>query len=31
MAAAGLQTSENFEIHLNEEELKFVGDGPWIV
>lgn len=29
MAAAGLQTSEKFEAHLPEEELKFVGDGPW--
>lgn len=31
MAAAGLQTDLNFEIHFSEEELKFVGDGPWNV
>lgn len=31
MAAAGLQTSEEFEIHLDQEELRFVGDGPWDV
>jgi hypothetical protein len=31
MGAAGLQTNLNFEINLDEEELKFVGDGPWNV
>jgi hypothetical protein len=31
MAAAGLQTDLNFEINFSEEELKFVGDGPWDV
>ncbi|KAH8897368.1 ClpP/crotonase [Thozetella sp. PMI_491] len=31
MAAAGLQSNLNFEIHLQDEELKFVGDGPWNV
>jgi len=31
LAAAGLQTSEKFEVHLPDEELKFVGDGPWKV
>jgi hypothetical protein len=31
MAAAGLQTNLNFEIDFDEEELKFVGDGPWNV
>jgi hypothetical protein len=29
LAAAGLQTDLKFEINLSEEELKFVGDGPW--
>jgi hypothetical protein len=29
LAAAGLQTSEKFEKNLPDEELKFVGDGPW--
>lgn len=29
LGAAGLQTSEKFEIHLPDEELKFLGDGPW--
>jgi hypothetical protein len=29
MAAAGLQTNLHFEINLDEEELRFVGDGPW--
>ena len=31
MGAAGLQTNLDFEINLDEEELKFVGDGPWNV
>jgi hypothetical protein len=29
LGEAGLQTSEKFEINLPDEELKFVGDGPW--
>jgi hypothetical protein len=29
LAAAGLQTSEKFEIRLPDEELKYVGEGPW--
>ncbi|KAK4153996.1 enoyl hydratase [Chaetomidium leptoderma] len=29
MAAAGMQSSLEFEKHFSEEELKFVGDGPW--
>ncbi|TGJ85577.1 hypothetical protein E0Z10_g3227 [Xylaria hypoxylon] len=29
MAKAGFQTSETFEIHLNREEIRFVGPGPW--
>ncbi|KAI0433895.1 ClpP/crotonase-like domain-containing protein [Xylaria sp. FL1042] len=29
MAKAGFQTSETFEIHLNSEELRFIGPGPW--
>jgi hypothetical protein len=31
LAAAGLQSNLDFEVHLNEEELKFIGDGPWNV
>ncbi|RFU80376.1 enoyl- hydratase [Trichoderma arundinaceum] len=29
MAAAGMQTSLNFDLNFSKEELKFVGDGPW--
>jgi hypothetical protein len=31
MAAAGLQIDLNFEINFDQEELRFVGDGPWTV
>jgi hypothetical protein len=29
MAAAGMQVDLNFEKHLDQQELKFVGNGPW--
>jgi hypothetical protein len=29
MAAAGMQTNLNFEIDFGQEELEFVGNGPW--
>ncbi|KAI3316666.1 ClpP/crotonase [Xylariaceae sp. AK1471] len=31
IAKAGFQTNETFEIHIAEEELRFVGPGPWDV
>jgi hypothetical protein len=31
LAEAGFQTNETFEIHFAEEELRFVGPGPWNV
>ena len=29
LAAAGMQTDVNFEVNFGEEELRFVGNGPW--
>ena len=29
LAAAGMQTDVNFEVNFGEEELRFVGSGPW--